>query len=133
MEKRKCIAFINAFPQKQHINALLLLRESDVRGFIGEANGYVAIPPEHSLYGKIYDDVDVSVHGGLTCGAPFCKICDEWRHYIELIDDDICIIPEDYYVLGFDTMHFGDNSINWSRENVIKETLRLKKQLEALY
>lgn len=28
--------------------------------------GYVGVPPEHPAHGKDYNDVDVSVHGGLT-------------------------------------------------------------------
>ncbi len=31
--------------------------------------GYVAVKPGHPLYGKSYDEADLSVHGGLTYAA----------------------------------------------------------------
>ena len=33
---------------------------------IGHRCGYIAIPKGHKLYGKDYDEIDISVHGGLT-------------------------------------------------------------------
>lgn len=91
----------------------------------GYANGYVAIPPEHPLYKKDYDEVEgVLVHGGLTFSNMFSNFKTD---NIELLNGEI---PEDYWVFGFDTCHFGDNSINWSREKCIEETERLERQLE---
>lgn len=42
-------------------------------------------------------------------------------------------IPNDWWILGFDTFHYGDTPLNWTRENVIAETLHLKTQLEDLW
>ncbi len=61
--------------------------------------GYVAVPPNHPAFEKGYDDVDVSVHGGLTY-ANHCR-------------DVICHIPkkgesENVWWLGFDCSHAGD-------------------------
>jgi len=32
----------------------------------GWGNGYVAVPKEHPLYGKDYNNIDIDIHGGLT-------------------------------------------------------------------
>lgn len=39
-------------------------------------------------------------------------------------------IPDDWFILGFDTIHWGDNKENWNEERVKQETLDLAKQLE---
>jgi len=68
--------------------------------------GYVGLPPGHAWHGKDYDDIDVSVHGGLT----FAERC---------MDDDrpmrerVCHVPQpgesdDVWWLGFDCHHFMD-------------------------
>lgn len=36
-------------------------------------------------------------------------------------------IPDDWWILGFDTCHWNDNSLNWNKEQVIEETFNLKK------
>jgi hypothetical protein len=59
---------------------------------LGHLNGYVAIPKEHRVWGKGYDDVqlEVGVHGGLTYSGED-KETGEW-------------------VFGFDCSHGGDFS-----------------------
>lgn len=42
-------------------------------------------------------------------------------------------VPDDWWILGFDTCHYCDNLANWTREDVIAETMRLKKQLDDLW
>lgn len=58
--------------------------------------GYVGVPAGHPAYGMDYDDVDVSVHGGLTyaeaCRAPVCHIAEN----------------DELWWLGFDCAHAGD-------------------------
>ena len=79
----------------------------------GWGNGYVKIIPSHKDYGKHYDDIDVSVHGGLT----FSEVIpngDKW--------------PEGHWV-GFDTSHFGDNPKVWSKSTVLDETKDLFSQI----
>lgn len=39
---------------------------------LGHLNGYVYLPDTHPDFGKGYDDVDVSVHGGLTYSDGGC-------------------------------------------------------------
>lgn len=38
-------------------------------------------------------------------------------------------IGDDWWIFGFDTVHFGDNEYNWDRKAVIDETLSLMEQL----
>ena len=122
----------------------------------GWGNGYVAVPPEHSLYGKSYKDkvkvkdtdkipfngnfigllsaafdkedkdenlipldLAINVHGGITLSKP----ADNMKRLPS-------IIPKNYWIFGFDTAHAGDDQINWTKEDVRKETKKFKKQLE---
>ena len=100
-------------------------------GEAGYANGYVAVPKDHPYYGRDYDSIDVDVHGGLTYSCPGEALTINTTG-IELIEGNISNL-KDYYVFGFDTCHYGDNLMNWSKEAVIAETLKLKRQLEEAY
>ena len=102
---------------------------------VGYANGYVAVPPEHPLYGKDYDTANeyISIHGGLTFAARVDEIKhDGWRVNTEGINiakfDDL---PKDYWIFGFDTMHFNDGP-HHDREWCINETKNLMEQLENI-
>ena len=79
----------------------------------GWGNGYVKIIPSHKDYGKGYDDIDVSVHGGLTFSETILS-GDKW--------------PEGHWV-GFDTAHSGDDIKSWSKESVLDETKDLFSQI----
>jgi len=89
----------------------------------GWGNGYVIIPKDHKLYGVNYDHINVDVHGGLTFAQDVghLKNNDHWKDSLEGIDEG--------WVVGFDTAHYQDNSINCSKEFVLAETERLKEQL----
>lgn len=117
----------------------------------GTHNGYVAIPPEHTCYKKDYLEPPVDglkIHGGITFSEPVTNgkttfmsdraykseyigkrnyLLDEAEYITEEKD-----IPNDWWILGFDTNHYMDNPRNWDRERVIEETLRLKEQLERM-
>lgn len=115
----------------------------------GTHNGYVAVPPEHPLYGKdMFDDaIDaLDVHGGITLSDAVImpsedndiKINPKYvgkRHPLldraEYLTEEKNI-PDDWWILGFDTCHYGDNEMIWNRPNVVSETLHLKEQLEEL-
>lgn len=113
----------------------------------GDYNGYVAIPPGNKYYGKSYGEItlDIDVHGGLTYSEPVIlgektfvagiPISPEYigkRNYIledaEYITDNT-EIGDDWWIFGFDTMHHGDTPEKWDREAVVKETMKLMKQL----
>lgn len=95
----------------------------------GEYNGYVAIPPTNKHYGKSVDELDdINVHGGVTfakkkshCPALFAG---------EIIGD-VEDIPADWWIVGFDTCHDGDNPIDWDGFDVICETIDMSIQLEG--
>ena len=53
---------------------------------MGHRCGYVSVPAEHPMFGKHYDDVEVTVHGGLT--------------YAEAEDEAWCF--------GYDCAHWDD-------------------------
>jgi hypothetical protein len=97
------------------------------RGFIdfGWGNGYVAVPYSHPCYGMSYDDIhdkyNIEVNGGLTFSAQADK--DFWPEK-----------PEgDWWIVGFDTAHYGDSLENWPDAlSVLREAKRLKKQLTEL-
>ena len=116
MAEEKYFAFLNAHPA--------VMMDG------GYANGYVAIPKSNPNHGKDYDEVDVDVHGGLTFGCMMSEIKEEWKDSAECIDfDSLDEVPDDYYVFGFDTLHYGDGS-HLDRDWCIKETKNLLKQLK---
>lgn len=122
MSKYNCISFLHNEINKEHLTFKMHWGWDNSCGY---ANGYVAIPPEHPLYGCDYDDFYVDVHGGLTYARLGSVVKSSFNpNYIELISlEDI---PDDYWVFGFDTMHWGDTLDNWSRENVIEEVKKLE-------
>ncbi|MCD8206480.1 MAG: hypothetical protein LUD72_00930 [Bacteroidales bacterium] len=106
-------------------------------------NGYVAIPPSHPLHGAdYYEDnriADFDVHGGITWSAGATREDEagrrEWQGMVkdgEPIEGEMEDIGDDWWVLGFDTMHLGDNAVRWNREAVAKETLRLLEQINKV-
>jgi len=122
--KRKTIAFIKPVP-------------SYIGWPSGTHNGYVAIQDGHKCYGANYEDINVNVHGGLTFGKYGDEIISpnfgvHWFDDVEILTPDCKEIPLDWYIVGFDTCHWGDNPANWNKEKVIKETLDLQKQLEEV-
>ncbi len=101
----------------------------------GYANGYVAVPPEHPLHGIDYNDVEeIDIHGDLTFSKSVNEIkSDGWGNDTECIDfDNFADIPKDYWVFGFDTMHFDDGP-HHNREWCINETKNLMEQLEEVW
>ena len=82
---------------------------------VGWGNGYVRLPKGHPCYGMGYEQIDVDVNGGLTYAA------------------EETYKKKKYWVVGFDTAHYGDTPEKWSQETVEAETIRLKEQLEELW
>jgi hypothetical protein len=80
----------------------------------GWGNGYVRICKTNKYYGKSEYEIDVNVHGGLT--------------FSSLITKENNFLSKGYWV-GFDTQHSNDNELNWSKENVMKESIKLFEQI----
>lgn len=82
----------------------------------GDYNGYVIVGKTNPYFGKSYNDVDISIHGGWTYsangdGPDWEEISEEYR---------TC----DYYIFGWDTLHSGDSRAKWPKEKVEKVTER---------
>ena len=79
----------------KHAGLPCLLR----RGPLGAWCGYVAVPPGHPCHGRATNDLDLSVHGGVT--------------YASLCSEEVCHVPEpgepdDVWWVGFDLSHARD-------------------------
>lgn len=126
MKKYNCFSFLNTSMNDHHRNLI-----SKYGMDCGYANGYVAIPTDHPLYEKSYDEAyeaGITVHGGLTYSDSIVNILSDFDLWgVEWLDGEI---PEDYWVFGFDTIHGGDTLAFWNRERCIEETKRLKEQFE---
>ena len=132
--KERLFAFLNNRVNKQMSEAYADLGITDLCG-CGYANGYVAVPSSHPLYGADYNRANklIDIHGGLTFSNALKDIfIGEWGTGIECIDfDNFNEIPKDYWIFGFDTLHFQDGP-HLDREWCIKETNNLKEQLENI-
>jgi len=102
----------------------------------GWGNGYILIPNDHPFYGincnEIYNISDISIHGGLTFSSEFDS--DNFLKWVNAreIDGDITLDNyikfNNYWIIGFDTNHYNDNSSNCTKEYVLSETLSLFEQ-----
>lgn len=116
--------------------SFIILMEDHLNGMVecGWGNGYVAVFMGHKYFGHDYDDVPVDVHYGLTFARPMTDIwtIDKWRDAIVEGYGTTDIVPEEWWVFGWDTKHLDDNIYKWPKEAVLAETERLREQLEAL-
>lgn len=79
----------------------------------GYACGYIGVPPEHPWYKQEYDDIECTVHGGLTYagfGVPGTES------------------DKSLWYVGFDTAHGGDNIHNCSKAYCEQELEQLYQQ-----
>ena len=83
------------------------LRENTWLKTGGWGNGYVKLPKGHKYYGMDYSDIHVDAPGGLTYSV---QEGDEW-------------------VVGFDTMHYWNNSIDHNKDYVLTQTILLLYEL----
>ena len=97
---------------------------------VGWGNGYTLIPPNHPYYEKHYDDIPVSVHGGLTFSEKLSDLGRKnWEELFKMLEEEND--NTDYWIVGFDTAHAGDSISNWTKERVVDETKNLVKQLSS--
>jgi len=90
----------------------------------GKFNGYCAIPKGHPCfaleYGEIYNKYDIDIHGGLT----YLAIGTDLRNAPEKV--------KEMWIVGFDTLHSGDEGRWQTEQEVMVEVKRLKLQLEKI-
>ena len=105
------------------------MKSNSIPGFhmdFGWGMGYILIPHNHPFYGKHYDDISISVHGGLTYGKKFNS--DNFLKWIENREIHGDVTKENYqkfnnyWIIGFDTNHYGDDLYECSLDYVINET-----------
>lgn len=89
----------------------------------GWGNGYVAIPPTSSWHGANYNQIPVSVHGGLTWSSFASAIRSRGVEVPSCIDDN-------EWIVGFDTAR--SSSKDMDKNDVRNETYRLLGALEQL-
>lgn len=114
----------------------------------GTHNGYVAVSPECSLYGRT--DVfgyKINVHGGISYIENFIlkeksfltgfKVNKNFvgkrnpiMSYKEIVYGDYNEIKDDWIIYGFDTFHFNDSKDVQNRDFVVNEVLRMVKAFE---
>lgn len=98
----------------------------------GWGMGYVLLPTNHPLYGIHYDDLTVTAHGGITLSEYFdSKQFLRWTSGRKILGDvtlENYQRFDNYWMIGFDTNHSGDDLINCSEVYVLSETQNLLEQ-----
>lgn len=111
----------------------------------GQFNGYVAIPYE--LWDRMKKHVDTekmdqfgmfeydlmpndiySPHGGLTFGHQYDDFSTD-EDFIPMLDVRK-VDTRNYFVIGFDTCHYGDDSVTWNAKAVREEVFTLYKSIQ---
>lgn len=80
----------------------------------GWGNGYVKLIEGHQWYGMEYENIPVSIHGGLTFGQ-----------YVDSTNNKGFDIG---FWIGFDTSHYSDTLEKWPEYEVWDETVKLFAQ-----
>ena len=124
---------ITIFPTpKNGVVGFFLSDISSIRStelLFGTHNGYVILDRNHPISGMYYSDIDekydIEVHGGIT----FSNRLSTFKHSTDFSETPELLDYQDYWVLGFDTQHAGDNAEKWNAESTLKETERFAEQL----
>lgn len=139
MKNNLKLEHINIFPTpKNGVVGYFLSDISSIRPLnpklFGTHNGYVILDHNHLLSGAHYNDIyengiygkyDIEVHGGIT----FSGRLSLFKHSLDLKETPELLDYQDYWVLGFDTQHSGDNAETWNAESTLKETEAFTEQL----
>lgn len=91
-------------------------------------NGYIAIPEDHPYYGMSHNELILDIPLTYSSTGKEAIKC---LKNIKFIDDPCDL--KDYWVLGFETGNYTDDSKIRSEEAVVKELLHLREQLEEVY
>jgi len=83
---------------------------------MGWGNGYCALPPEHPCYGMKYGDIYHTYTYGWPSELTFSdKLPFNWSLDFKR---DTGLSDDNYWLIGFDTMHFMDTLERWPKERV---------------
>lgn len=99
----------------------------------GWGNGYLAFDRTHPLYGKSYDEINISHHIQAHGGWTYSQIAG--NHFLKnviTIENEELQISADDWIIGFDTVHLGDNLVTCSKNYVINHIKDLKKYYSKL-
>ena len=88
--------------------------------------GYVGVPERHTDFGKGYDDVDVSVHGGLTFAGSCSKVENPSFGICHLVEPGE---SDRVWWLGFDTAHCYDYSPAMNKYGIHHESSEKYREL----
>lgn len=98
---------------------------------IGWGNGYAIIPKGFPGFGMDYDEIhskfDIYAPGGLTFSGSGEEVAS--RGWSEL---DEKFRNKNYWIVGFDTAHYGDTLAMWPKERVEKYAAELAFQFFEL-
>ena len=117
---------------ENHMRKILDEHKLRVPMDFGWGNGYVLLPYNHPLYGKDYNDLELYAHGGLTFSEYFnVQRFLEWIKDLK-IDGDVTRENyekfNNYWIIGFDTNHSGDNLKICPKSYVANEAYELLEQ-----
>lgn len=87
-------------------------------------NGYISVPEKHPWYKKHYEDIKAVVHGGLT----YVAAGDDFKSDVLAIQLTEYIPTAKDWVIGFDTMHAGDNEKTQNYRYVEAQCRKLRAQ-----
>ena len=110
--------------------------ESRAKDHHWEANGYVAVTSRYSCYWKHYNDIynEIDIHGWLTFSQSLSECKEEFPHvYEEYLKQPWTHDNDAVRIFGFDTAHWWDNPVDWSKDAVERETAYLQKQMLQFY
>lgn len=87
---------------------------------------YVVLDKNDKWFGKFYDDINVSCHGGLTYSK---NVLGRFLEYSEKYKCDVLSSVRGKWVIGWDYAHYGDYSSympemggkKWTTEEIVSE------------
>jgi hypothetical protein len=97
----------------------------------GWGNGYLVFDRTHPLYGKHYDEINMSRHMQAHGDWTYSQIAG--NHHLKndikiiAIENEELQIEADDWIIGFDTSHMGDDLDNCPKSFVVNHTKALKK------
>ena len=93
----------------------------------GWGNGYLVIPERHPLFEVHYDTINQSNHMQAHGDWTFSQFYNKMKK----IEDEIIFdgpsfkLNSNDWIIGFDTAHYNDNLINWSKKEVFNHIREL--------